>query len=385
MRIPFITRDPAIPIDLINFPITDSANNRGYLREIAIQTVVGYIARSIASSKFRYLVNGERQYDDIDYMLNVRPNISQNASEFWQQFVFKLITENEVLAVFTDDGQLIIADSYSRSEYALVPDLFSSVVYRNFTYQRNFSEDDVLFLQFNNRNILTFMNQMFTDYAALYNNIYTSQLRNNQVRGILKIDSNQSQDERTRKASQELVNRIFKSFSERAVSIIPLFKGFDYSEVSKGDSNGTSPNQAMEILDGLTNELADILGVPRALLHGDVTNLNDLLKSFIKFTIDPINQAIEQELNAKIIGKEDYQKGERIQIIGIKATDALENAEAADKLVSSGNYTNNEVRVKLGDEPSDDPNLDVFYITKNYTTASDMNTTSEGGENNENN
>ena len=385
MRIPFITRDPAIPIDLIEFPITGDSNNRGYLREIAIQTVVGYIARSIASSKFRYLVNGERQYDDIDYMLNVRPNISQNASEFWQQFVFKLITENEVLAIFTDDNQLIIADSYSRSEYALVPDLFSSVVYRNFTYQRNFSEDDVLFLQFNNRNILTFMNQMFTDYATLYNNVYTSQLRNNQVRGILKIESNQSQDERTRNAAQELVNRIFKSFSERAVSIIPLFKGFEYNEVSNGGSNGTDSNQSMQILDGLTNELADILGVPRALLHGDVTNLNDLLKSFIKFTIDPINQAIEQELNAKIIGKDDYQKGERIQIIGIKATDALENAEAADKLVSSGNYTNNEVRVKLGDEPSDDPNLDVFYITKNYTTASDMNTTSEGGENNENN
>ena len=385
MRIPFITRDPAIPIDLINFPITDSTNNRGYLREIAIQTVVGYIARSIASSKFRYLVNGERQYDDIDYMLNVRPNISQNASEFWQQFVFKLITENEVLAVFTDDGQLIIADSYSRSEYALVPDLFSSVVYRNFTYQRNFSEDDVLFLQFNNRNILTFMNQMFTDYAALYNNIYTSQLRNNQIRGTLKIDSNQAQDEASINRANALVNRIFKSFSERAVSIIPLFKGYEYNEINSGGSNGTDSNESMQILDGLTNELADILGVPRALLHGDVTNLNDLLKSFIKFTIDPINQAIEQELNAKIIGKDDYQKGERIQIIGIKATDALENAEAADKLVSSGNYTNNEVRVKLGDEPSDDPNLDVFYITKNYTTASDMNTTSEGGENNENN
>lgn len=384
MKNPFSKTRTPLDTTLFEFDFIETKNNRGYLREIAIQTVVGHIARSVANSRFRYTKDGVRQYDDIDYLLNVRPNTSQSSTEFWYHFVYKLITENEVLAFFTDDRQLIIADCFDRTEFALVPDVFSNVTYKNFTYNRTFNENDVIYLQFSNKKILSFMDTMYKDYAELYNNMYTNQLRNNQVRGILKIDSNQSQDERSRNNIQELVNRIFKSFSEKAISIVPLFKGFEYQEVSNGGSSSSagSTSQLMDVSNGLINELADILGVPRGLLHGELSSngsLDDLIKAYIKFTIEPLNKMIEDELNSKIIGKSDYLNGERIKIIGLKAKDALENADSVDKLIASGAYTRNEIRLKLGDEAADNEELDVYLVTKNYTTAD---STTEGGENN---
>lgn len=44
----------------------------------------------------------------------------------------------------------------------------------------------------------------------------------------------------------------------------------------------------------------------------------------------------------------------------------LEVATAVDKLRASGVYNGNEIRIKLGDEPVDNPLLDEYVITKNY-------------------
>ncbi len=88
---------------------------------------------------------------------------------------------------------------------------------------------------------------------------------------------------------------------------------------------------------------------------------------------------INDELNAKLIDKKDYLKGDRIEVNGVQAKDPLELAEAVDKLIASGSFSRNEVRVMVGHEKSDDPELDKYVITKNYQSASAASTV-EGGE-----
>ncbi|EOD3710938.1 TPA: phage portal protein, partial [Staphylococcus aureus] len=72
-----------------------------------------------------------------------------------------------------------------------------------------------------------------------------------------------------------------------------------------------------------------------------------------------------------------YLKDTRIEIVGVNKKDPLQYAEAIDKLVSSGSFTRNEVRIMLGEEPSDNSELDEYLITKNYEKAN-------SGENDEN-
>ncbi|MGG0044758.1 phage portal protein, partial [Bacillus tropicus] len=51
-------------------------------------------------------------------------------------------------------------------------------------------------------------------------------------------------------------------------------------------------------------------------------------------------------------------------------------ATSIDKLISSSAFTGNEIRTEVDYEESDDPNLNIHHITKNYTRLNE----SEGGE-----
>ena len=47
-------------------------------------------------------------------------------------------------------------------------------------------------------------------------------------------------------------------------------------------------------------------------------------------------------------------------------------SETIDKLVSSGTFTRNQVRIVTGEEPANDPELDKFIITKNLQSMTHL-------------
>ena len=95
--------------------------SRAYLKKMALDSVISFIARSVSMSDIRVSINGKRAYNNLHYVLNVRPNTDQSASEFLFTFVYTLLHEGEILVVPTDDGSLLIADSFTRIEYAVYP------------------------------------------------------------------------------------------------------------------------------------------------------------------------------------------------------------------------------------------------------------------------
>lgn len=350
--------------------------SRPYLKKMALETVISFIARSISMSDIRITVDGKRVYNNEHYAFNVRPNTDQSAADFWFHFVYTLIDEGEVLAIPTEDGSLLIADSFTRKEYAVYPDIFSNVTVKDYTFQRTFTMDEVVYLKYGNEKLTKFTDGMFKDYTNLFNRLIEINLRSNQIRAVVGIDSNQALDEKRQTQLQSFIDNLFKSFREKAIAIVPKLKGFDYEEVANGSESSRSVDELTKLKKSLIDEVCDILSVPQALVHGDIADMDSLMKAYTKFCLGPINKMIEDELNAKFIEKADYLKGDRIYVIGIQAVSIIENAEAVDKLVASGAYTRNEVRVKFGDEPSDNPALDEFVLTKNYQSV-------EGGEKNE--
>ncbi|MDQ7860596.1 phage portal protein [Peribacillus frigoritolerans] len=109
------------------------ATKRVYLKEIALETCINFIARTISQTEFRYMREHERIRNELDYAFNVRPNTDMTASDFWQTVIANLISDNEVLIIPYQD-QLLIADSFIRNEYALFPDTFQSVTVKNFMF-----------------------------------------------------------------------------------------------------------------------------------------------------------------------------------------------------------------------------------------------------------
>lgn len=361
---------------MFDLDLTYETSHRAYLKKMALETCINFIGRTISQSDFRFMKNGKRQYNDWHYLLNVRPNTDQSAADFWQKFIHKLIYENEALVILTDTNDLLIADDFTRDEFAVYPDIFRDVTVKDYTFQRSFRMDEVIYITYNNEKLTEFMDGMFSDFADLFNRMIETSMRANQIRGIVSIDSTQSLNQENQTKIQKFIDKLFNTFKNNPVAIVPKLKGFEYDEVSNGSNNGKSIEELTKLKKSLIDDVANILGIPNALIHGEMAEYETSIKAYIKFCIGPLVKKIEDELNSKLLTKEEYLKGSRIEVKGLMEKDVIEHAEAVDKLVASGAFTRNEVRELFGAERSDNPALDEFVITKNYQSAGAV----EGGE-----
>lgn len=340
------------------------SSKRVYLKEIALETCINFIARTISQTEFRYMRGNERIRNDLDYAFNVRPNTDMSASDFWQTVIAKLISDNEVLIIPYKD-QLLIADSFLRNEYALYPDTFQSVTVKNFMFnEKVWNMDEVIYLTYNNKRLTTFLDGLISDYAELFGSLIDSSKRSFQIRGAIKFDT--AQDLNDTEKTQSLINKITSAVRDKATAIFPLFKGINYEEFSNGSVKGPSAEDINKVKRALIDDVANILGIPINLLHGDVAELDSGLKAYIKLCNNPLVKKITDELNAKTITRQEYQNGEHIKAIGVKVKDVFELAAAFDKLIASGAFTQNELREEAGFERSDNPKLDEYILTKNY-------------------
>ncbi|MED5052691.1 phage portal protein [Anoxybacillus rupiensis] len=361
---------------MFDLELTYETSHRAYLKKMALETCVNFIGRTISQSDFRFMENGKRQLNDWHYLLNIRPNTDQSAADFWQKFIHRLICENEVLVILTDNNDLLIADSFTRVEYAVYPDIFKDVMVKDYTFQRAFRMDEVIYITYNNEKLTEFMDGMFGDFADLFSRMIETSMRANQIRGIVSIDSTQALNQENQTKLQKFIDKLFNAFKNNPVAIVPKLKGFEYDEVSNGSNNGKSIEELTKLKKSLIDDVANILGIPNALIHGELSDYETSIKAYVKFCIGPLVKKIEDELNAKLIDKKDYLNGSRVEVRGVTEKDLIDHAEAVDKLVASGAFTRNEVRELFGKERSDDPELDKFVITKNYQSASAV----EGGE-----
>lgn len=363
---------------LYDLDLIEETSHRAYLKRMALDVVLNYVARSISQSEFRVYKDNELNKKDWYYKLNVRPNKNMSASDFWHQFIYKLINDNEALIVMNDDNELLIADDFEKTEYAVYEDRFRSVTVKNYTFKKSFPMNRVIYLQYNNDKMDRFINGLFSDYGELFGRMVDFSLRNNQIRSTVDIEgvSNTTSGE-TRERLQKFVNKLYKQFSESSVAIVPQTKGLQYNEVASG-SGSQSYGEISSLKNEFVTDVAKAVGVPPALVHGEMADLEANEKAYIKYCIKPLLKQMEKELNAKLFNQREYLNGDHVDVVGIDKPDIFELAESIDKLIGSGTFNRNELRKKLGEEPIDQAELDEFVLTKNYETAGQNNL--EGGD-----
>ena len=98
----------------------ESAAQELSIRIMAFQVCVNMIANAIGKCEFKTFKNKQPNQGAEYYMLNYEPNINQNSTMFWHEFIYRLMKDNEVLAISTKhrDGHemLVVADSWDRPE-----------------------------------------------------------------------------------------------------------------------------------------------------------------------------------------------------------------------------------------------------------------------------
>jgi HK97 family phage portal protein len=304
----------------------------------------------------------------------------------------KLFEENECLVVETSDNQLLIADSYCKQTYALYGYKFSHVTVDEYTFLRTFEMKDVLFFRLNNEDVRQLINGLHESYGKLAEYAQKAYQKSRGQKGIMSISSKASGAPDFEKKLEQMMNERFKTYFGADNAVLPLTDGFEYKEQDRKTYNADSTRDIRAQVDDIFVFTARAFGIPPALILGELSDTSKAIDSMLTFCIDPVCDMIQEEINRKRNGQKNFLAGTflKIDTKSIKHIDLLAVSTSIDKLISSGAFCINDIRWLVGDEPIDEPWARQHWMTKNYSTVSDIMDAMNGGgvsenvQNNEN-
>ena len=275
------------------------------------------------------------------------------------------------MLVIDVNGQLLVADSYSRREYALYDDVFEQVTVGELRFDRSFTQSDVLFVPLHSKNMRPLVNGLYETYRSLIEYGMRSYRKSRGMKGVLNIES--LVDSKAQEIYSEIRNNGFKKFADAENAVLPIYHGMNYTDLgSKTYSNeGTRDIRAM--IDDVCDFTARAFGIPPTLLSGEVQGVSDALDQFLTFCIDPLCEMLSEEINRKRYGK-DVLNGTylRIDTKCVKHVDLLSVSTAIDKLIASGAFSVNDIRDVVGEPRIEESWADKHWMTKNYQEVQDL-------------
>ena len=162
------------------------------LSKMAIEKAVGMIAKAIAKSEFIVERNGERVKDDIYWLLNVRPNNNETATDFWIKVIRKLLLETECVICHIAGG-LYLADSFEVTDTVILPQMYKNIKVSSNGKSMNLSmmqsANDVIHLKAHNKKIRKYLEKILNLYDETVSAMCAVQKLSNTPKFNLKMET----------------------------------------------------------------------------------------------------------------------------------------------------------------------------------------------------
>lgn len=362
-------------IDMITINATKAA-----LSDLAIEKAISMIAKAIAKSEFIVQRKGKRAKDDTWWMLNIRPNNNEPATEFWIRVIQKLLNEEECLVVYLN-GRLYRADSFQTDDKVMVPKRYSKVRIEsgNDTYElnRTFSALDVMHLRNPNEKIKAYLQKNLN----LYNQIATGLLTGKKVTSTPKfsLETNGGQrllreiDPITGKEKTLTVDKykekVKKMLESENIEIITNSDGLKVAQMQI--SSTITIEEVSKMAKEIFTECAYAFDIPRAVFLGEITEKADSTNEFITYGVNWLVKLLDDSMNEALVGREGFLNSKDriwIDMSRYKHVDIIESANNLDKLRAMG-FNLDEIRYLVGWEELNTDFSKERALTKNYATV----------------
>ena len=352
-----------------------------YYKELAIYTASSLISNAISRSEMRTFEAGLPVKKNDYYLLNVSPNRNETSSVFWHKVINRVIRDGEALVVEAG-GYIYCADSYVRaSERPILGDIYEGVTVGNFSFNKQFSQNDSYMFRLDNINVKVLIDGMYDQYGKILSAAAKSLKQSNGQKYKLHIDGVKAGDEEFNKEFEEYIKKQLKTYMESENAVYPEFDGYKL-EADPIYSNGSgSATDFVELKKELFSSVAGAFHIPESMMTGNITNMADIVGSFLTFGVDPYADMITEALN-KRAGIDNYMAGNYYQVDTSKILhrDIFDVAADVSNLISSGVKCIDEVREMLGDAPLNTDWSRKHFITKNFEEIERFLSSAEGGE-----
>lgn len=346
------------------------------LSKMAIQKAKGMISHAIAKSEFIVQRKNGRTKDHIYWILNIRPNPNETATDFWISAIDKLLTYGECLICRVGD-HLYIADSYTDDNAVMLPKRYSNVTIKangeTFMLGKSFLADDVIHLRAQNDKIRGYLEKVLKMYDDVTSALASAKKLDStpkftlDVPGSIPVIQTKDENGNIKMLSIDMYKQKIKELLESDnIEILQNSNGMKLSSL-KMESN-ISSEDIVKMANEIFTECAFAFDIPKAVFLGEITEKADSTNEFITYAVGWIVELLNDSFNAKLVGEKDYLAGERIWVdmSRFKHRDILESAANLDKLRSIG-FNFDEIRTTVGWEELNTEFSQERVITKNYT------------------
>lgn len=344
------------------------------LSKMAIQKAKGMISHAIAKSEFIVQRKDGRKKDHIYWILNIRPNPNETATDFWISAIDKLLTYGECLICRVGD-HLYIADSYTDDNAVMLPKRYNNVTIKangeTLMLDKSFLADDVIHLRAQNDKIRGYLEKVLKMYDDVTSALASAKKMDStpkftlDVPGSIPVIQTKDENGNIKMLSIDMYKQKIKELLESDnIEILQNSNGMKLSSL-KMESN-ISSEDIVKIANEIFTECA--FDIPKAVFLGEITEKGDSTNEFITYAVGWIVELLNDSFNAKLVGEQDYLAGERIWVdmSRFKHRDILESAANLDKLRSIG-FNFDEIRTTVGWEELNTKFSQERVITKNYT------------------
>lgn len=345
-----------------------SESDRLSIDVYAMFTAIEMLANLAANCEFKVFINGREEKNKLWALLNYQPNVNQTATEFWREFYKKMLYDGEVMAFETLDEQMIIADGFSISDYVIKEKYFSNVWRGTFSSFQTFRMSDVVYINYPNEGIITLKNGLLSRYDELITAATESYKSGSGEKVFLNIPAAASGMPNFEDRFKDIMENRFKSFFKQKNAVLPLFNGMQATFAGSSESNKSTIEDIKKIMNESLTRSAQALKMSPALLTGEIAGIKDALHFTLTAAIDPLMNAVSEQLSVKYFGTSEIIKGSYVvgDTSNINHVDVFDLAGAVDKLISSGFYSPEETRIAAGIQPTGIEAMQKHYITKNY-------------------
>lgn len=364
-------------LDLVSASIT-----RAQLAMLAEAKAVNMIANAVAKTEV-VLSDGEKRLrNDLYYKLNVQPNPNQIAAQFWRTVVACLLEKGECIvipyeSVLLNGIHFYVAKFWSVDNYVTFGKTYSHIVLTDgkdtAEIRRTYREDEIIHFQYDNTKVLMLERKVTTtleDALSALNKMM--QIANTPIFKY-KFDANtafisKNSDGTTRRLTiDDVIDSVTEKLKSGDMFVHKESAGtaLDFMRI---EVNATS-NSVKDYAELINNEVANAFDIPHNVFNGTIAATAKTSNEFVTFAVMPIIEALNDTLNAKVVGKDDYIKGERafFWIANFSHIDVVDSAASLDKLRGIG-FNLDEIREMVGYEPLNTEFSQARALTLNYST-----------------
>ena len=128
---------------------------------------------------------------------------------------------------------------------------------------------------------------------------------------------------------------------------------------------------------------AQAFKIPLTMMYGNITNIQEVVKVYLTFCIDPIADMLSEELTRKRYDFAEWKKGNFIKVdtSSINHIDIIDVADKVEKLLGCGVFNIDSILKRLGEQPLNTEFSQSHFITKNFELAENaLKNLEKGGE-----